>query len=547
MRSEASNRGKASSPRGLIEGSPGGAGEQTLGWRAGGSIFAVALAWRFAYLGHAVLYDSFFSPWLDARWHLQWASEIAAGKLTLIEPFFRAPLYPYFLAVLLLVTGGNLVLVRVGQILLGSATAVLVGVLGARLYGRRVGLLAGLLYASAASIVLFDLELLIAVVLMPLTVGVQLALERATRAPSWQNALATGLLMGLAAVARPNILLFVPVALLLILGVAWKQGLRVTRVVRLGVAALAGLAIPIAPVSAHNLLAGHDLVMISSQGGVNFFIGNNAGADGYTATAVGLPDVDPYARDGTYTDNVLASGRALARQALGHEPTASETSRYWYRQARAWIRSHPRDWLTLMARKTFYLTGGFEIGDNKNLAAFFAAWPVFRFMARWWWLFPLAVVGSLLPGQRRATILLVSFAAVYGASIVAFFVCERYRLVLFPAVCVLAARFLVWALDALRGRSFKELTLHGALAVSLSAWTLWDPTGYTVRESVQDLVTRSQVSEARGRLDEAERLLIDALNLSPDATNARLAYGHFLERHGRVQEAAPFLKGERQP
>jgi len=45
----------------------------------------------------------------------------------------------------------------------------------------------------------------------------------------------------------------------------------------------AGLVLPIIPVTLHNALVGHDFVPIASQGGVNFYIGNNPVADGYTA------------------------------------------------------------------------------------------------------------------------------------------------------------------------------------------------------------------------------------------------------------------------
>jgi hypothetical protein len=196
-----------------------------------------------------------------------------------------------------------------------------------------------------------------------------------------------------------------------------------------------------------------------------------------------------------------------------------------------------------MLRKTFYLTGGFEIGDNKNLSSFFAAWPPFGVMPRWWWLLPLAVSGSLLPGRRRGILLLGTFALAYGMSIVAFFVCERYRLPLYPVVCILAARLLLWAGSALRSGSFKELGLRVALAVSLVAWTLWDPTGYTIRERVDGRIARALTWEARGRSGEAEHLLLEALEIAPTWPRARLEYGRFLARHGRGPEARPYLEG----
>ena len=49
---------------------------------------------------------------------------------------------------------------------------------------------------------------------------------------------------------------------------------------------------------------------------------------------------------------------------------------------------------------------------------------------------------------------------------------ERYRLVLYPVLCIMAARFLLWAAHAFRSREWRSLALRvafaGALAVAMS-------------------------------------------------------------------------------
>ena len=173
----------------------------TLGCRWAGFIFAAALALRLAYLGTAVADPTFYRPYLDSLWHLQSAAAIAHGHLAGTAPFYRPPLYPYFLAGLLALTAGNLLAIRIVQIVIGSATAALVALLGARLFGRSVGVAAGLLYAGVATVLLTDFELLSPVILMPLVVGALLALTRATREPSPQVLFVLGLLLGLSATA----------------------------------------------------------------------------------------------------------------------------------------------------------------------------------------------------------------------------------------------------------------------------------------------------------------------------------------------------------
>jgi len=517
--------------------SPPARPDRALGWRWAGCIYAAALALRFAYLGTAAADPTFWRPYLDSLWHLQWASAIAHGTLLGAVPFYRPPLYPYFLAGVLALTGGDLLGVRIVQIALGALTPVLVGVLGARMFGRAAGVTAGLLYAGAATVVLTDFELLSPVVLLPLVVGALLALERAAREPSGSSAFVLGLLIGLAAIARPDILPFAPVAAALVAVPAWRSGWYRREMVRGGVALAVGLAIPIVPVTAVNAIVGHDTVLICSNGGVNLYLGNNPDADGFTPLMPGPTDTASYAPDGTYTDNVMSSGRYVARVALGREPKPSEVSRYWTRRVLAWAWSHPGAWAALMARKAFYLIGGFEIGDTKNLTYYLEAWRPFAVLPRWWWVFPLAAAGLTIPGDRRQRAILGAYVATYAAAIVAFLVVDRYRLVIVPALCVLAGRFLVWAVGEARAGRWRPLALRAALAATLALLVTRDPTGYTVRERVESRIARAGTSERVGDPARAESLLLDALALDPTGGRARSAYAAFLARHGRLAEA----------
>ena len=64
--------------------------------------------------------------------------------------FYQAPLYPLFLSLLYRIFGHDLLAVRLVQGTLGSASAVLVYLIGRRLYGDGVGLLGAVLAAFTA-------------------------------------------------------------------------------------------------------------------------------------------------------------------------------------------------------------------------------------------------------------------------------------------------------------------------------------------------------------------------------------------------------------
>lgn len=483
-------------------------------------IFSLALACRLTYLAVACTAPDFWEPYLDARWHVQWATAVAQGHLLGSEAFFRAPLYPYALGALFAVFGPDLLIARLVQLVLGSATAVLTGILGARIFGRRAGLVAGILFACAASPVLFDAELLLEALFVPLVVVSLLTVEAASRAVSMGRAAIVGVTLGLAAITRPNILLVVPLALLLVVLAARRAGWAVARSGLAVVLLLSCLAVPIAPVALHNWLASRDLVAISWQGGVNFFIGNSAQASGDESFMPAATDTDTYAADGTYTDNVMSASRYTARVAAGAEIKPSAISAYWFRQALEWIRDNPRAWLRLTARKVFFLVGAFEIGDQRNLVESFSSWQPFAVLPRWGWLFPLAVAGLLLPGGKRGRLLALGWGGVYALSIVAFFVTERFRLPLYPLLCVLSARVVVTMLEAAARRHWQALLLPAAGAIAVALAINHDPTGYTVAERMGALRSRASAAAARGQLDRAERLYLQALALTPPPSSA---------------------------
>ncbi|MFH1681474.1 MAG: glycosyltransferase family 39 protein, partial [Candidatus Eisenbacteria bacterium] len=85
----------------------------------------------------------FDRPVMDPGYHDEWARSIVAGKpITDGEPFFRAPAYPYFLAAVYKVGGGDPLHPRLVQAVLGVLSLYLAFRIGRRLFGRGAALLA---------------------------------------------------------------------------------------------------------------------------------------------------------------------------------------------------------------------------------------------------------------------------------------------------------------------------------------------------------------------------------------------------------------------
>src|SRR5687768_8130807 len=164
-------------------------------------IFAVALAVRLIHIWQ--LKDSpFFDTLLgDANGYDVWAQRLAAGDWIGSEVFYQAPLYPYFLGAVYAVFGRDLLIVRVIQALIGSASCVLLGLAGARLFSKHVGMAAGLALALWAPAIFFDAVLQKSVLDM-FFMCMALWLIAGIDTGGWTRWLALGVTMGALALTR---------------------------------------------------------------------------------------------------------------------------------------------------------------------------------------------------------------------------------------------------------------------------------------------------------------------------------------------------------
>src|SRR5262249_52441599 len=118
--------------------------------------------------------------------------------------------------------------------------------------------------------------------------------------------------------------------------VDWKERLKDTAIF------LLGLALVIAPVAIRNRIVGGGFYVTTSQFGPNFYIGNNARADGrYQSLRYGRGAPEFERQDAT----------ELAERAEGRRLTPAEVSGYWTNRAVEFIRAQPGAWLMLMVKK----------------------------------------------------------------------------------------------------------------------------------------------------------------------------------------------------
>ena len=421
-------------------------------------IFLLALIVRLFYLWQIRSSPFFDTPVGDAGWHDAWARSLLEGGWRYPGVFFRAPLYPYLLALIYALLGRGYLMARAAQMVLGSLSCLLVYALAGRLFNRTTALVAGVAAALYGTLIYFDGELLITVLVIFLDLLLLWLLIGSNGRSDWLRALLTGLVLGLSIIARPNIVLFLPVLFFWI----WLQDGRRNRPRFYRKIGLIGLMVVLAvlPVTLHNLGAGDGRVLISSQAGINFYIGNEPEADGKTAAPPGGVTYEDQGKD-----NVWAASERIAREETGRWLRPSEVSTYWFGRAFQEIGRDPLRWAGLMGRKLYFLINGHEIESNVSVYTL-REWSSLLRILIWkglisfpfGLLMPLALAGLWLSRRNwRTHLLMVLFLVTYALSVLLFFVNARFRMPLVPVLIIYAAWALVWIVDQVRARRWTAL------------------------------------------------------------------------------------------
>lgn len=488
-------------------------------------IFASALVYRLAYFLTAR--DDPLMTYVDAvpdaSLYHNWAVDVINGVGS-ATAYYIGPAYAFFLAFVYKLFGAHLYAVILAQIVLGATTAALIYVLARRLYGRLAAAVAGGVWAFYLPAIFYDTQILpAALMLFLVTASLLLLVVALDYGRRWLvAAAAAGLLFGAAALARPNLLLFLPALAL------WPL-LRRAPVWRVVAVFTVPVVLIVGGVTVRNKAVADEWVVVSSQGGVNFFIGNNAKAPGSF-----MPPPGTIGRPEALNE---VQTRALAEAALGRPLTAAEASRWWLRRGLRYLARNAGDAALLYGRKASLLTNNYEVtlnadfGFRRNFSVLHRV-PIPYFGL----LFAFGTVGLSLgwrgePLGRRA---LAIFFLASALSVVLFFVADWYRLPLAPVLAVAAGNgvSIIWA-DA-RRRRWASAAFAAAAAALLLTFS-WLPGAGCDRDGIatQSYFNYGTYYLIQGDLDEAAAHFREALKYKDDNAYALGYLGLVYERQGR--------------
>jgi 4-amino-4-deoxy-L-arabinose transferase-like glycosyltransferase len=494
---------------------------RTARWLALLTLAAVVL--RLAWLFELALLPWFEQHTTDSYLYDRAARRIAGGDLLLgHEPMVMSPGYFYFLGGVYACFGAGPWAIRIVQVVLGAATVPMTFFVARRIVAPPAALFAAGLVAFAGPMIFFDGLLLPESPAALALTSLALTVLRARETKTLRDASLAGALGGLGAVLRPNVLFVLPI----VWGLVASAGVSGRAKAAALACAVGASVLLVAPVTARNYVASHELVVLTTHGGLNLFVGNGPGATGTFRVPAEVPGADsPFAQ--------FAAFDREAERAVGHPVDAAEADAYWRDRVVDQVAAHPLDAVVLLARKTHLFFNARDLGlvlshEFARRVSAVLGGPLVQFGL----VAPLALVGLLLAafarrGRPEWTLAMLTLGLV--TSVIVVFVTDRYRTPMMPLLVVMA----VWLLTKLRAlaqeRARRALVLLG-LALALAGVAAWPAAGD--RHFDRDYAALAVGYEELGAPFAADESIAEALRIAPRSLPALEARANVLDMRG---------------
>jgi tetratricopeptide (TPR) repeat protein len=408
--------------------------------------------------------ESFFiqSPVSDSLIYLEWAREIAAGSWFADRVFYMSPVYSYFLAVIHTIFSDTVFAAQVIQVFLNTINILLIYIAAKRIFSQQEAFISAVIAAVYSLFIFYTGLILIEVLHTFILSAFLIYLIRMKDEINKGEFLIAGLLFGLLILFRGNIILFLPV-LLAWLYFRYERDLK--KLLKPSGLFLLGVFLPLSFITLNNYLAEGDVVILTSNGGINFYLGNNPSATGI------------YMNPGEFRLETDLTGGLYAERVMGRELTPGEVSDFWFAKGFEYVRENPLD-----AARLFFIKLLLFFDDSENSQS--ASMDIGYFSENYsdilkiplpgfYLIMLLAAAGIILSWEKRKKFdILLLFIIVYAAATALFFVTGRFRVPAAPMFILFSGAGIYRIYIILKGKEFRKLMRPAAAVIILIAMNI---------------------------------------------------------------------------
>jgi tetratricopeptide (TPR) repeat protein len=268
-------------------------------------------------------------------------------------------------------------------------------------------------------------------------------------------------------------------------------------------------------------------------GGLRFYVGNSASADGTYRPVAGIAAEDLVQQ--------RFDARRVAEASSGRKLDDGGVSSYFYALGRSWIRLHPGDAASLFGRKLALVFNAAHVAPTYSYR-FFAddADTLLRFLfVGPWLLLPLGLAGLVAGAflvRSREYAMWAAFVPLFAFAVAIFFVTERGRLPLLIPLSVGAGAVADYVMSR---RSYGILAVLAAIAglALLTNRPLPHDDG-----RAEDRTRMAEAMIVRDRVDLADQWTAKAIAIHPRPSEVHLRVGRRLVVHSRPEAAIAHLE-----
>jgi len=342
------------------------------------------------------------------------------------------PGYPLFLALVYEIFGRRLIVVRLIQVALSAATCALLYRLGTKVFGDRVGRLAGLLIVFYPGLAYMSWRIMAETLFMfLLLLALNVATQMAQR-PRLPKAVALGLVGGAAQLVKSNLFVF-PALLVVWAALVSRGGARHRLLLSSGLA-LTLLLVSLVTPGANFVSNGGGAVALPGNAGRTLWLANNPLADGYYIFADKEPAGKAFIASHGFTERVA-------------QADDFERDRLFRNLALLWIRENPRQFLILCLKKLNNAFGFFPRavtfeGSRTTQVVHLLSYGVIA---------PFALAGIVLSLRCwRSCSLLYTVLVSYVAMVLIFYGTPRFTVIVMPVLMLFASSAMLKCFDHLK-------------------------------------------------------------------------------------------------
>ncbi len=456
--------------------------------------------------------------------------------------FFHPPFYSYFVALIFKLFGFSTDIVKMVQVALDLLNLLLLYLLAGKIFNRATALLSSSIYALYIPIIQFNVEILPPVLIIFLLLSSTLLFIRACESKQRKNgryiamSILSGFLFGLLIITLPNFLPCLPFILLWL--VFFVKEISPAKRYTVITAFTLFVMIPVMAVAARNYLYAGEKVLLSHNGGINLYIGNN-------------PDINKTVslRPGIEWEELLMYPYTQERI-----ETFEDQSRFWIKEVFSYILSNPLKWIKDMVKKGILFFNSYEFPRNFSYKTF----EEYSFIAKLPFMklnlvMPLGIGGLIIlafPKFRNnvneSVYLPVSVFFIYSCTIILFFVSGRYRLPVIPFLIMFSSFFIYSFYCSIKERNIKIIAIMTALlpilTVALNINYFSSSYPYKINPSYSYTLTGKTLLSNK-KYDQALRFFRKGENMPIDDSTYQIyrSLGHFHAETGDKERAMEYF------